>query len=254
MIYCRWVLTDSSLLLAAFGIQTVGAATIVPLFLATQLATSVVGKTALTSGVLSETRTAAIPLATILTLLIPTGLASFLKSQPQKQAWINVFQVFYIFAELIERTAGPFVAPAASTGPLSASLSRVYSFAEGLSILSHVGTIVAVLLTKIVPNMFPKGFAEHVSFRRIFLPRIKLETDGDLYEARIHFLRWDAAVCLSSLLLWAVYSYVAVLPASEQSLEAVGRLTLEVLARALVTGPVGAAAHMLRQRDIVAAS
>lgn len=239
-------------MLTAFGIQTVGAATIVPLFLAVQLATSIIGKTSLTAGVLSESHTAALPLSTTLTILIPLALGSFLRSQPQKQAWANVFQLFYIFAELIERTAGPIVTPTASSGPLPASLERVYSFTKWLSILSHVGPIAVILLTKIVPNMFPKGFAEHVSFKRVFLPRIKLETHGDLYEARIHFLRWDAAIALSSFLLWAAYSFAAVSP-TEKSLESFTRFGLEIVARVLVTGPMGAATHLLKQRDLVAA-
>lgn len=240
-------------MLTAFGIQTVGAATFVPLFCAVQVATSVLGKFG-GAGVLDETRVAAIPAATVLTILIPLGLGSFVRNQPLKQSLINVFQVFYLFAELIERTAGPVLLPTSTTEPLPASLSRVYSFVQVLSILSYGGTIAAVLLTKVVPNLFPKGFAEHVSFRRVFLPRIKLETDGDHLEARLHFLRWDAAICLSSFLLWSAYTYLTVLPTGTVALEDVARLGAETLARALIMGPIGAAAHLLKQRDILAAA
>ena len=182
--------------------------------------------------------------------MLPLGAASYLRSNRAKQAMTIIFQVYFIFTELIERLVGQTITtPAAFSAVLSKPLVRLYAFAEILSAITHIGVFGTSFAAQVAPGAFPKGFAERTTLSKLFSPRVKQDKEGDLFEARLNFLRWDEAVTLSSLLLWAVVCYMQALPSDAMTLPALGKLGAEVLVRILVTGPVGAVAHLLRQRD-----
>ncbi|QIW99005.1 hypothetical protein AMS68_004523 [Peltaster fructicola] len=241
-------LIQSSLLFTGFAVQSIGAAPVVPVWCAAHLATSLLSGAPTQFGGISKSRIAAIPASVMLSIFTPLIMSPLSRSALAAQSWINMWQVYYLFSDLFERLIA--VAFTSSTLSPAVATSRLYSFAIGLATVSHALVVGVVLLSKIAPKL-PTGY-DHISFIKIFWPRLRLEKAGDMFEARLHFLRWDLAISALSILLWAVACYVLALPpGTAMTMSDASRLGVKIFARVCFTGPAGAAAWLLRERDLL---
>lgn len=235
-------------LLTGLSIQNFGAATTIPLYAAIDLAIArpATKATEARPGAEQSQRLRAVPIAITLGLLAPLGLMSFAKSPELKQLAIVVFQIYPIFTSAIVRLVAPLLPKEAAIkrkagDALPGPLSTVYIFATVVGTIGHIATL-------------SESFSKGLTLKQLFLPRVTLGREGDMVDARLNFLQWDEAVTCGSMMLWAIARYVLdTAPARGVNIAAVVQAVLGAAVRTVLMGPIGAAAELLRQREIAKA-
>jgi hypothetical protein len=233
---------SSHVVIAGMGVQLLGAAVAIPLWCALHLASYFPVQSTIAS-LATEQNLAAAPYAVTLGLLLPVAFMTVTRHPGRKQFWIVMFQIYPILTYLATRLLSGRLASSSSED----SISNMYAYATTISLITHLACFGPSVASILAPGMFTAAKAAQLNPLKAFLPRFGLTKRGDMVEARLNFLRWDEAVSVGSFVIWAVVRYISSLPEADVNTVVIAKLGAQVLGRAMVLGPVGAAVWLLKE-------
>jgi hypothetical protein len=270
------LLTFGSLVIFGLILQNITFAVTIPIYLFIHLLTSPVassfpGKYASSVLRVSPVDLAILPFSITLGYIAPSILmalpAPLVVSPNLHQQLIALWQPFPLWTTLIQwflefvylLFSGESSKPAASKADsLGASYLKAakypYLFVVVFCAITHLPVLAISALS---PSFFENAPAEIIRLSQsdlygVYVPRapiygLKL---GSLAEGIQHFLVWDLYIGLTSVLLWSILLYrnATSTTASWLSLPA---LVIKTLILTLVSGPMGAAAILLWERDAI---
>lgn len=272
---CFELLTIGSLVIFGLILQNITFAVTIPVYLFIHLLTSPAassfpGKHASSVLLVSPADLEILPFSIILGYIVPSvlmALPSSLVSPTLHQQFIALWQPFPLWTALIQWT-GKFVysllaggasksntSQAASLGASYLSAAKyAYGFVLVFCIITHLPVLAIAVLP---PSTFENSAAELIRLSQsdvfgVYVPRspvlgLKLPS---LAEGVQNFLVWDLYIGASSILLWATLLYRNATAANANWLSW-PKLVIKTLIWTLISGPVGAAAILLWERDTI---
>jgi hypothetical protein len=183
------------------------------------------------------------------------------------QLYIAIWQAFPLWAVLIQssitflcriftdQASKSDSRQSVSSGiPYLNNVKHVYRFVIAFSIITHIPVIAITLLP---PEIFPDWASDliqlsHSSFYEVYVPYFPVLSHqvSSLAEGVHNFLLWDLYVGSASVLVWAILLYRNA--ASEKPQDgAFWKIAWKVSTWTLVSGPMGASAILLWERDAI---
>jgi hypothetical protein len=257
-------------------LQCISFTVTVPLYLFVHLLTSPVAKAftgAHANSVIpvSSLDLKILPLSTIVGYIIPSILMALpspsVVSPDAHQLYIAIWQAFPLWAVLTQwsirflcRIFTDQTSKSDSRQSISSGISylndvkHVYRFVIAFGIITHIPVIAITLLP---PEIFPDWASvliqlSHSSFYEVYVPYFPVFSHqvSSLAEGVHNFLLWDLYVGSASVLVWAILLYRNA--ASEKPQDGTfWKIAWKVTTWTLVSGPMGASAILLWERDAI---
>lgn len=267
----RWFADYRSLVIFGLILQNITFAATIPIYLFIHLLTSPVaslfpGKHASSVLLVSSADLEILPFSMILGYIVPSVLmalpAPSIVSPTLHQQFIALWQPFPLWTAIIQFSAKIIYPVFAKSNNQADSLGKSYlsaaKYTYGFVLVFCIITHLPVLaITALPPSTFENSAAELIRLSQsdlygVYVPHLPVLglKFSSLAEGVQNFLVWDLYVGLTAVLLWTTLMYRNATVATANWLSW-PKLVFKIIAWSLVSGPMGAAAILLWERDAI---
>ena len=263
------MLTGSSLVIWGIAMQNVVMAVVVPLYLFVHISTSpTVSSTDPAAFFIDLIDLSSILVSLVLGYILPSILmalpAPLVLSFDEKQVIMAMWQVFPLWAELLQRgtsfllrrlsfrkRAGKHTSIADNPDIIwMGGLRALYVFLVFIAALTHIATMTLLATSKCFPRLFASEFAGIFNPSKVFWPvtmssstKMSSTIDGTLM-----LLQYDEIIGSLAISLWAVFMFASVM-SQKHKFETAYLLIFNFVTFTVLLGPIGYAVICIWARD-----